>query len=166
MIFTTLYESCQLSNCPTHCKRNCNESCHISKSVMPATRVNENVTHNNESCHRCERALNYEALLWKMTYKYKVSYASSPPCMIRTICKVSLFCKMSLFGKVSLKERIPTYKKYLKKRMPKCLLQVDRKKHPPPGRIPLLNGFQTKNPEQEDPPWKTTPILSKIVVVL
>ena len=30
----------------------------------------------------CKRATNYRALLWKMTYKDKASYASSPPCTI------------------------------------------------------------------------------------
>ena len=47
----------------------------------------------------------------------------------------------------------------------KCLLQVDRKKHPPPRGISLLGGFQTNNLEEEDPPLKTTPIFFKIGVV-
>ena len=28
---------------------------------------------------------------------------------------------------------------------------------PPPGGVCLLGGFQFKSPEEEDPPWKTTP---------
>jgi len=43
-----------------------------------------------------------------------------------------------------------------------CILIV---RTPPPGKFSLLGGFKTKNPEDEDQPWKTTQIFQKIGVV-
>ena len=46
------------------------------------------------------------------------------------------------------------------------VLYIDRKNPPTPEVIFLLSGFLMKNPEEENPPCRTTPIFFKIGVVL